>query len=99
MRRLTVDFRIYVIWLMYTVLQEHNVLSLVLITRFVSFSQRGREGRMIRLLSDTKNLTKGTSYGFGVDEDTALVITHADTNKITGKASYGFYAVFFCCNA
>ena len=42
---------------------------------------------MIRLLSDTKNLTKGTPYGFGVDENTALVITHGDTNNITGKAS------------
>lgn len=40
---------------------------------------------MIRLISDTRNLTKGTAHGFGVDENTAVVITHADTNQISAK--------------
>ena len=31
-------------------------------------SERGREGRLIRLLSDTKNLDLGSTFGFGVDE-------------------------------
>ena len=40
-------------------------------------SERGREGRLIRLLSDTftSGETLGTAYGFGVDEDTALVVS------------------------
>ncbi|KAL4236965.1 hypothetical protein ACF0H5_005349 [Mactra antiquata] len=49
------------------------------------FAQRGREGRMIRMLSDTKALAKGTSYGIGVDENTAVVVTHADTNTSKGE--------------
>ena len=40
---------------------------------------------MIRLLADTKNMSKGTAHGFGIDEDTALVITHGDTNQISAK--------------
>jgi len=38
------------------------------------FSQRGRQGRLIRLASDT-----GTKRAFGVDENTALVVTDPDT--------------------
>ena len=53
---------------------------------------------MIRLLSDTRNQSKGTPYGFGVDEDTALVITHADTNMISGKASFIFKEIKMCFN-
>lgn len=53
------------------------------------FSQRGREGRMIRMLSDTKVMAKGTSYGIGIDENTALVVTHADTNISRGEVSDG----------
>ncbi|XP_052773860.1 cyanophycinase-like [Mya arenaria] len=48
------------------------------------FSQRGREGRMIRLLSDTMAHGKGTARGIGVDENTALVVKHADTNMVSG---------------
>ncbi|GCE14826.1 cyanophycinase [Tengunoibacter tsumagoiensis] len=40
------------------------------------YSQRGRQGRMIRLLSDTS-----TTMGYGVDEDTALVVVNADTSS------------------
>ncbi|TRY73597.1 hypothetical protein TCAL_03345 [Tigriopus californicus] len=39
------------------------------------FSQRGREGRMIRLLSDTRNQDHGTEFGVGIDENTAFIIT------------------------
>jgi len=40
------------------------------------FSQRGREARLIRLIQDTRmNSIGGTTRGFGVDEDTALVVT------------------------
>lgn len=49
------------------------------------FANRGREGRMIRLLSDTKNLPKGTARGFGVDENTALVVTHLGTPQAVGS--------------
>ena len=38
---------------------------------------------LIRLLQDTKDIAgKGTSVGFGVDEDTALVITDLYTRPI-----------------
>jgi len=40
-------------------------------------SQRGRQGRMIRLAHHLKN-----NYVFGVDEDTALVVTNADTDNV-----------------
>lgn len=49
------------------------------------FSQRGREGRMIRMLSDTMSLARGSSNGIGVDENTALVVTQADTEQATGE--------------
>lgn len=39
------------------------------------FSQRGREARLIRLIQDTRIMSIGTTRGFGVDEDTALVVT------------------------
>lgn len=37
------------------------------------FSQRGREGRLLRLVTDS-----GMDYGFGVDENTALVVYRRD---------------------
>ncbi|KAK3594653.1 hypothetical protein CHS0354_003576 [Potamilus streckersoni] len=49
------------------------------------FSQRGRQGRMIRLLWDTRKESFGSNFAFGVDEDTALVITNDGTNKATAK--------------
>ncbi|ESO90782.1 hypothetical protein LOTGIDRAFT_163664 [Lottia gigantea] len=50
------------------------------------FGNRGREGRLIRLLSDTKNSKLGVNFGIGVDENTALVIKHAeDSHRITGQ--------------
>ncbi|XP_076436143.1 cyanophycinase-like [Babylonia areolata] len=59
------------------------------------FANRGREGRMIRLLSDTRALPKGVSRGFGVDENTALVITQPGTpqaeGKVIGEAGVTFF--------
>ncbi|XP_064611801.1 cyanophycinase-like [Liolophura sinensis] len=49
------------------------------------FSERGREGRLLRLLSDTQYEQYGTALGFGVDESTALVITHAGTAAAKAK--------------
>lgn len=40
------------------------------------FSERGRQGRIIRLASAT-----GKSSAYGVDENTALVVTNADTSS------------------
>jgi cyanophycinase-like exopeptidase len=44
-------------------------------TRHYFFRQRGREGRLLRLIADTLHLDLGTSYGIGIDEDTALIIS------------------------
>nr|XP_032813801.1 cyanophycinase-like [Petromyzon marinus] len=52
------------------------------------FSERGREGRLARLLWDTRDQPHGAARGIGVDEDTALVITAMDTEpraKVVGK--------------
>ena len=49
---------------------------------------------MIRLLADTKNMTKGTPHGFGIDEDTALVITHGDTNHMNARVSCSEFLLF-----
>lgn len=58
------------------------------------FSQRGREGRLIRLLSDTRHLYNGVDWGIGVDENTALVIRHAGTSQAEGEI-IGEHGVFF----
>jgi len=49
------------------------------------FSERGREGRLIRLVADTRSGPRGVQYAFGVDEDTALVITDGDTAQAVGE--------------
>ncbi|CAH1272462.1 Hypp4856 [Branchiostoma lanceolatum] len=41
----------------------------------VHFSEKGREGRLIRLLADTKDEPNGATLGVGVDENTALHLT------------------------
>jgi len=60
------------------------------------FSERGREGRLIRLLQDTRNRTSiGTTRGFGVDEDTALVVTNLftrPTGRVVGTTGGVFFA-------
>jgi len=54
------------------------------------FSERGREGRLIRLIADTRTSSRGVQYGIGVDEDTALVVLNSDTpaaqGQVVGKA-------------
>ncbi|KAH3786892.1 cyanophycinase-like [Dreissena polymorpha] len=49
------------------------------------FAQRGREGRLIRFVADTRMLGKGTNRAIGVDENTALVVTHADDTRSSGQ--------------
>ena len=44
------------------------------------YSQRGREGRLIRLLSDTRRSKHGVDWGIGIDENTALVVSHVGTH-------------------
>lgn len=39
------------------------------------FSNRGRQGRLVQLLSDTSSLPTGHNRAFGIDENTALVVT------------------------
>jgi cyanophycinase-like exopeptidase len=41
------------------------------------FANRGRHGRLLQLLADTAGLTRGDTRAFGVDENTALVVTGA----------------------
>ena len=57
--------------------------------------QRGREGRMIRLLSDTESMSIGTDKGMGVDEDTCLLVTSdLDGGNPQGEV-LGTYGVYF----
>jgi len=47
------------------------------------FSELGREGRLIRLLQDTRHLPViGATRGIGIDEDTALVVTNSLTKPV-----------------
>lgn len=46
------------------------------------FSNRGRHGRFVRLLMDTSSLPLGFNRGFGMDENTALVVTGDWSNRI-----------------
>jgi len=41
------------------------------------FTQRGREGRLARLVWDTRDQPRGVELGIGVDEDTALLIIYS----------------------
>jgi len=53
------------------------------------FSNRAREGRLVRLVSDS-----GLDYGFGVDENTALVVRKADAAGTTSMEVIGEAGVF-----
>lgn len=44
------------------------------------FAERGRQGRMIRVLMDTVQLADGAPVGFGVDQNTVLVISLDDSD-------------------
>lgn len=48
------------------------------------FSQRVREGRLIRATTDS-----GMDYGFGVDENTALIVSQPDRNGGVGMTVLG----------
>lgn len=52
------------------------------------FSERGREARLVRLLSDTQ-----TRYGFGVDEATALLVGFAPTGHDPKASTDARFAV------
>ena len=55
------------------------------------FSERGRESRLIRLLQDTRNMAGiGATRGFGVDEDTALVITGLPNRPVATVCKFIF---------
>ncbi len=53
------------------------------------FSQRGREGRLVRLVHDS-----GLDYGFGVDENTALLVHRPDACGTTLLRVVGAGGVF-----
>lgn len=53
------------------------------------FSQRAREARLVRLVGET-----GMDYGFGVDENTALVVSQPDANGKTTMVVIGAAGVF-----
>jgi cyanophycinase len=53
------------------------------------FSQRAREARLVRLVSES-----GLDYGFGVDENTALIVSKPDTNGKTTMVVIGAAGVF-----
>ncbi len=75
-------------------------------TRYLLYvSERGREGRLARLVLDTSNRPNGTPYGLGIDEDTALVVTNVGQQSETGEVSTGrretntalIYTSYCCC--
>lgn len=52
------------------------------------FENRGRHGRMIRLLADSLSFPTGSPVAFGIDENTALVVTGKGeyrTGKVIGQ--------------
>ena len=50
-------------------------------------SERGREGRIVRLISDTRGQQYGVTAGFGVDENTALVVTDVGTENAMAEVA------------
>jgi cyanophycinase len=46
------------------------------------YANRGRQGRSMSMLMDTAKLATTSTHSFGVDENTALVITGAANNRI-----------------
>jgi len=58
------------------------------------FSEMGREGRLIKVVQETRDIATGTTRGLGVDEDTALFVTGLDSQpkgKVVGTAGGVFY--------
>ena len=52
-------------------------------------SERGREGRLVRLTSDTRGGAYGAEFALGVDENTALAITDAGGPAALGEVRPG----------
>ena len=50
------------------------------------FSELGREGRLTKVLHETRNLATGSTKGIGIDENTALVVTNVFTQPV-GKVT------------
>jgi cyanophycinase len=50
------------------------------------FSELGREGRLTKVLHETRNLPTGSTKGIGIDENTALVVTNVFTRPV-GKVT------------
>lgn len=52
------------------------------------FANRGRQGRMIRLMTDSVDIPSGSTRAFAVDENTALVVTtgvDGDVGELIGE--------------
>ena len=61
-----------------------TILGINYFISILGFSERGREGRLIRLVSDTMEQDLGTTMSVGVDENTALVVYN-----VAGATQYG----------
>ena len=46
------------------------------------FANRGRQGRMIKLMADTRTHPVGSTRAFGIDENTALVVTGPWSHRV-----------------
>ena len=51
------------------------------------FAQRGRQGRLLRLLLDTRSAPTGRNIAVGVDEDTALLTSPAGRATVLGAGA------------
>jgi cyanophycinase len=51
------------------------------------FAQRGRQGRLLRLLLDTRGVPTGRNVAVGVDEDTALLTSPAGRATVLGAGA------------
>ena len=52
------------------------------------FANRGRHGRLIQLLVDSSDVTRGAMRAFGVDENTALVVTGELFSAVSHRLEY-----------
>ena len=53
------------------------------------FGERGRQGRMIRLLMDTLHLPNGYPIGFGVDQNTVIIVDKDDPSHAIVRGQAG----------
>jgi cyanophycinase len=51
------------------------------------FAQRGRQGRLLRLLLDTRDLPTGRAIAVGIDEDTALLTSPSGHATVLGAGA------------